>query len=295
MAAMKFQRLLVCGVGLIGGSFALALKASGTVNEVVGLGRSWKSLQQARDLHIIDNIANSWEEVLPYSDLVLLSMPVGGMSEHFLQMASYLQDDTVICDAGSTKSDIVAIARQHLADKFSQFVPAHPIAGAEHSGAAAASVDLFQGKRVVITPLPETRLLAIGKIQSAWQDCGAIVNSMSHEEHDAVFAAVSHLPHMLAYILVNALGQRENSKLLFEYAASGFRDFTRIASSNPEMWRDITLSNREAILKELDDYMQNMLHFRVLIAGATNRAEFLEDYFNFARQRREQWLQEQEI
>jgi len=295
MAAMKFQRLLVCGVGLIGGSFALALKASGTVNEVVGLGRSWKSLQQARDLHIIDNIANSWEEVLPYSDLVLLSMPVGGMSEHFLQMASYLRDDTVICDAGSTKSDIVAIARQHLADKFSQFVPAHPIAGAEHSGAAAASVDLFQGKRVVITPLPETRLLAIGKIQSAWQDCGAIVNNMSHEEHDAVFAAVSHLPHMLAYILVNALGQRENSKLLFEYAASGFRDFTRIASSNPEMWRDITLSNREAILKELDDYMQNMLHFRVLIAGATNRAEFLEDYFNFARQRREQWLQEQEI
>ena len=159
-----------------------------------------------------------------------------------------------ITDGGSTKCDVVAAARQQLGSKIAQFIPAHPIAGAEQSGPAAALADLYQGKKVVLTPLPENSAEAVARVRSAWQACGALVSELTPAQHDEVFAAVSHLPHLLSFALVHDLAQRDNRDLLLSFAASGFRDFTRIAASSPEMWRDISLANRDALLREIEQY-----------------------------------------
>ena len=285
---MPFRKVVVCGVGLIGGSFALALKAAGAVREVVGLGRTRAPLEEALRLGVIDRIADGWTHALKGADLVLLGTPVGQMASVMAAMAPHLETQTLVTDGGSTKTDVVAVARKALGDKISQFIPGHPIAGAEKSGVAAAKADLYQGKRVVLTPLAENRAEAVAKIRSAWEACGAKVSELAPEEHDRVFAAVSHLPHLLAYVLVHDLAGRDNSDQLFGFAAGGFRDFTRIASSHPEMWRDICLANRKALLKELDAYMAELLRTRVLLAAADG--EGLEALFATARARRDAWL-----
>jgi prephenate dehydrogenase len=283
------NKLVVCGVGLIGGSFALGLKAAGQVGEVVGLGRTPAPLAEARRLGVIDRIATGWSDALHGADLVLLAMPVGQMAPVLVALAPCLATDTVVTDGGSTKCDVAAAARAALGAKIGQFVPGHPIAGAERSGVVAAQADLYFGKRVVLTPLAENTPATVARVRGAWEACGAKVSQLAPDEHDRVFAAVSHLPHLLAFALVNDFAQRANSEQLFGFAAGGFRDFTRIASSHPEMWRDICIANRRALLSELDAYMIELMRTRVLLAGAD--AAGLEDLFSTARARRDAWLE----
>ena len=283
------KKLVVCGVGLIGGSFALGLKAAGAVGEVVGVGRTPAPLAEARRRGAIDRVASDWADALRDADLVLLAMPVGQMAPVLAALAPHLAPETIVTDGGSTKCDVVAAARAVLGEKIAQFVPGHPIAGAEKSGVAAAQADLYVDRRVVLTPLAENSGAGVGLVQRAWEACGAKVSRLAAEEHDRVFAAVSHLPHLLAFALVHDFAQRPNSDQLFGFAAGGFRDFTRIASSHPEMWRDICIANRHALLLELDAYMVELMRTRVLLAGGD--ANGLEAMFSTARERRDAWLE----
>jgi len=281
---MLFDRVAVIGVGLIGGSFALALKAAKLCGHVAGIGRSAANLQLAKERGIIDSIAAHAGD----ADLVLVAIPVAQFPQVLASLAPRLKPSAIVMDAGSTKRDVVAAARSALGAKIPQFVPAHPIAGAEKSGAAAASADLFRGKRVVLTPLQENSAASLQAIEAAWTACGARVSRMSPEEHDALFAAVSHLPHLLAYALVHEFAGRGNSAQLFGYAAGGFRDFTRIASSHPEMWRDICVANREPLLAELERYSEKLRALRALLERGDGAA--LEKLFAEARAARERWL-----
>jgi prephenate dehydrogenase len=289
----EFGKIVVFGVGLIGGSFALALKAAGEVEEVVGFGRSIATLTQALELGIIDRLGVNPGQEVADADLVLIATPVGQMSEIMARIAPYLGADTVVTDGGSTKSDVVAAARAAFGERIGQFVPAHPIAGAENSGAAAAKADLYRERKVVLTPLPENSVLNVARVRSAWEWCGALIHELSPAEHDRVFAAVSHLPHLLSFALVHDLAVRENSDLFFTFAASGFRDFTRIAASHPEMWRDISLANREALLDELDRYRAQLDEVRAALAAGDGSR--LEEIFDTARTARRAWQELQEL
>jgi prephenate dehydrogenase len=280
------MKLAVIGVGLIGGSFALALKQAKTVSHVVGVGRNAANLKLARERGIIDSIAPDPGAAARDADLVLVATPVAQFPAVF---ASLAESKALITDGGSTKRDVIAAARKALGKRIGQFVPAHPIAGAEKSGAAAASAELYRGKRVVITPLPQNRRPALEQVESAWKACGANVSRMDPEEHDAVLATVSHLPHVLAYALVHGVAKRNNSEQLFSFAAGGFRDFTRIASSHPEMWRDICLANRDRVLQELKSYANELGTIRKLIQKGDAAA--LEKLFTVARDARNKWIQ----
>jgi prephenate dehydrogenase len=219
--------------------------------------------------------------------MVLLAIPVGQMAGVMQAIAPHIDPDAAVTDAGSTKQDICAMAQQFLSSNLSRFVPGHPIAGAETSGAQAARADLFVGKNVVLTPLPETNFKAIVKVQSAWQACGAKATMMPASKHDHIFAAVSHLPHLLAFALVDMLVGRPDRDLFFHFAASGFRDFTRIAGSSPEMWRDIALANREALLVELNAYETKLEELKTALGQADGQA--LMDFFSRAQQARTAW------
>ena len=279
------MRLAVIGVGLIGGSFALALKQAKKVSHVVGVGRNRTNLDAARKRGIIDSIAPDAAVAAAEADLVLVAAPVG----QFPAIFSALKDcKALITDAGSTKRDVVAVARAALGKKIAQFVPGHPIAGAEKSGAVAASADLFRDRRVVLTPLKENPAAAVAKVRSLWEACGAHVTRLDPDEHDTVLAAVSHLPHLLAYALVHDIAGRGNAEQLFSYAAGGFRDFTRIASSHPEMWRDICMANRDALLAELTRYSAQLGLVEKLLQAADAKA--LEKLFTEARDARDRWL-----
>jgi prephenate dehydrogenase len=280
------MKLAVIGVGLIGGSFALALKQAKSVSHVVGVGRNAANLKLARERGIIDSIASDPGSAARDVDLVFVATPVAQFPAVF---TSLTESKALITDGGSTKRDVIAAARKALGKKIGQFVPAHPIAGAEKSGAAAASAELYRGKRVVITPLPQNRRPALEQVESAWKACGANVSRMDPEEHDAVLATVSHLPHVLAYALVHGVAKRNNSEQLFSFAAGGFRDFTRIASSHPEMWRDICLANRDRVLQELKSYANELGTIRKLIQKGDAAA--LEKVFAVARDARNKWIQ----
>jgi prephenate dehydrogenase len=221
------------------------------------------------------------------ADLVLIATPVAQMSEIFQRIAPHLGAHTLVTDGGSTKGDVVAAAYANLGDKVAQFVPAHPIAGAEKSGAAAALAELYQGKKVVLTPLPENTAASVAQVRAAWELCGALVSELTAQQHDEVFAAVSHLPHLLSFALVHDLAQRDNRDLLLSFAASGFRDFTRIAASSPEMWRDICLANREALLGELQSYVAELQTLQRALQD--NDAHKLEAVFSLARAVRSNW------
>jgi prephenate dehydrogenase len=287
---MKFNKLVVFGVGLIGGSFSLALRRANAVGEVVGFGRSVATLEQAVQLGIIDRIGLDVSLEVKDADLVLLATPVGQMAELMDRIAPHLGAHTLITDGGSTKCDVVAAACLNLGNKISQFVPAHPIAGAEQSGAAAARADLYRGKKVVLTPLPENPADSIARVRLAWELCGAQVCQLTAEQHDEVFAAVSHLPHLLSFALVHDLARRDNRDLLLSFAASGFRDFTRIAASSPEMWRDICMANRSALMDELGRYMQELEVIHEALAEGD--ADRLEEIFSLARDVRGNWTQQ---
>ena len=289
MTQPPFKKIVIFGVGLIGGSFALALRKANAVSEVVGFGRSAQTLHQAQQLAIIHRIGKDVAAEVRDADLILLATPVGQMAELMARIAPHLGAHTLITDGGSTKSDVVRDAYAQLGSKVAQFVPAHPIAGAEQSGVTAARADLYIGKKVVLTPLPENSPEAVARVKSAWQACGANIHQLGHAEHDQVFAAVSHLPHLLSFALVHDFAQRDNRELLLSFAASGFRDFTRIAASSPEMWRDICLSNRDALLKELQIYIAELNQMSAALAA--NDAVKLEQTFRAAREVRAGWTE----
>ncbi len=217
-----FNKVVIFGVGLIGGSFAMALRKAGAVSEVVGFGRSTATLEQARQLGIIDRIGSDVAREVSDADLVLLATPVAQMTDIFTRIAPHLGAHTLVTDGGSTKGDVVAAARANLGNKIGQFIPAHPIAGAEKSGAAAALADLYQGKKVVLTPLQENSQESVECIRKAWELCGATVSELTPQQHDEVFAAVSHLPHLLSFALVHDLAQRDNRDQLLSFRCQRF-------------------------------------------------------------------------
>jgi prephenate dehydrogenase len=284
-----FRKVVIFGVGLIGGSFALALRKVNAVGEVVGFGRSAATLAQAQELGILDRIGTDLAE-LDDAALVLLATPVGQMAQLMARIAPHLGKHTLVTDGGSTKSDVVAAARANLGNKISQFIPGHPIAGAEKTGPDAALADLYQGKKVVLTPLPENSATSVARVRRAWELCGAVVSELTPQQHDEVFAAVSHLPHLLSFALVHDLAQRENRDLLLSFAASGFRDFTRIAASSPEMWRDISLANRDALMREVKQYADEL--YVVYQALENNDAAKLEEIFRLSSEVRGSWKQQ---
>lgn len=286
------RRLAVIGVGLIGGSCALALKRTGMVERVVGIGRGVANLERAMALGVVDEVTTDVGRGVDGADVVLVTTPVGQMGPIFDALRSAVAPDAVITDGGSTKRDVVAAARERLVERLPRFVPAHPIAGAERSGADAARADLFLQRHVVLTPLPETAPDAEDRVRALWTACGAKVSTLTPEQHDAVFSAVSHLPHALAYALVQTVAERPDAGTLFSFAAGGFRDFTRIASSSPEMWRDICLANRHALLADLDAYGAMLARLRALLDRADG--EGLERLFTSARDARDAWLRSME-
>jgi prephenate dehydrogenase len=281
------KKIVIFGVGLIGGSFALALKQAGAVAQVVGVGRTKNTLARALELGIVDVTSTSVADALVDADLVMIAAPVAQTGAILSAIAPYLQRGTVVTDAGSTKGDVVRAARAALGAKIGQFVPGHPIAGRELNGPDAAIADLYVGKKVVLTPLAENTVADIERVEAAWRSCGAVIHSLTPEKHDSVFAAVSHLPHLLAYALVDDLARKPHAELLFQYAASGFRDFTRIAGSSPEMWRDISLANQTALLAELDSYLIQLNGLRAALAAGD--AAKLEAVFANAQKARLGW------
>ena len=248
------ERLAIIGVGLIGGSLARALRAAGMVGEVIGCGRSAENLELAFDLGIIDGCTRDPAAAVKDADMVLLAVPLGAMRATFERMNGALRADAVVTDAGSVKGSVVADAAAVFGQVPGWLVPGHPIAGTERSGVAASFPELYQNRRVILTPLPQTDAAAVAKVRAMWQAAGAEVTEMDVAHHDQVLAATSHLPHMLAFGLVDTLARMQDTDEIFRYAAGGFRDFTRIASSNPVMWRDICIANADALSGMLDRF-----------------------------------------
>ena len=279
-----FERIAIFGVGLIGGSFALALKRARMAANIVGFGPGRASLNEALALGIIDEIGDSPAASVANSDLVLIAAPVAQTGPILRSIAPHLASSTIVTDAGSTKRDVVAAACAALGEKLAQFVPGHPIAGREVHGPKAALADLFDRKRVVLTPLPENSIEDIATVRSAWEACGGRVDTLSPFQHDDVFATISHLPHLLSYALVAQIARAKDADLKFGYAGGGFRDFTRIAASSPEMWRDIVLANREALLGELAGYCEMLADMRSLIENQDGNA--LQHLFAIASEKR---------
>lgn len=258
--------LAIIGVGLIGGSLSLALKAKGAVGRVIGVGRSRTNLDEALRLGIIDAVAAL--EDAAKADIIFVATPVAQMPAVFGALAPHLGASSVITDGGSTKQDVVAAARAALGDKFNQFVPAHPIAGTEKTGAGAAFATLYEKRKIVICAEQGTDALNVDRVAALWQSTGAEIHRMNAAEHDDVFAAVSHLPHLLAFALVDMLAGMPRADQYFNYAASGFRDFTRIAAGSPEMWRDISVANRAALREQLSVYRARLDQFDQWLAEA---------------------------
>lgn len=280
----NYGTVTIVGVGLIGASLGLALKQAGVVNKVLGVGRSKQNLEQAQKMGAIDEVADLIEAA-KQSDVIVLCTPVAQMRAAFELIEPHLESRTMITDAGSTKGDVILAAKEVLGKKACQFVPAHPIAGGAHHGAAAATADLFQGKQTIVCPLQENSPEDTALIVGFWESVGSVVKKLASVQHDAIYAAVSHLPHILSYALMASVVNSEDADVKLGHVGAGFKDFTRIAASSPEMWRDICLGNRSAILKELDQYLLIVNHMRKLIAE--NDGAGLEKLFNKASKARQ--------
>lgn len=295
VGTFSFDKLVIFGVGLIGGSLARALRERGAAvhgGVVVGVGRTAGSAERARQLGVVDEIAALDDDAqlaraLAGADLVLLAAPVAQTGPLLARIAPFLGEATLITDAGSTKSDVVAAARASLGARIAQFVPGHPIAGRESSGVEAALPDLYAGRNVVLCPLAENRTGDVARIEALWRATGACVRIMDAARHDRVLASVSHLPHLLSFAFLEQILTAPDAALKLSLAAGGFRDFTRIAASSPEMWRDVCVANRTALLAELDAYTAVLARLRAAIAaedGAT-----LEAVFARSREARSGW------
>lgn len=286
MSTNQFGVVSIVGVGLIGASLGLALKGAGVVREVIGVGRSSANLDQAKKMGAIDRVADLAEAVQS-SQWIVLCVPVAQMRAIFTQLEPHLGPNTLITDAGSTKSDVILTAKEVLGKKVCQFVPAHPIAGGAQHGAAAARADLFQGKQTIICQLQENSAADVALVEEFWKVLGSNIKRISAVQHDAIYAAVSHLPHILSYALMASVLNSEDAEQKLGHAGAGFRDFTRIAASSPEMWRDICIANKQAILKELDQYLSVTGRLREMIAKED--AAGLEKVFQKASQARQKW------
>ncbi len=280
-------KLVVIGVGLIGGSVAAALKQKSAVDHVVGVGRSNANLQRALSLGVIDEICRDPGEAAHNADMVLVAVPVRQTAAILEQLRDAVLSGVIVTDAGSTKCDFVRIAEQVFGAGVAGVVPGHPIAGAERTGVDAAHAGLFQSKRTVLTPSPGTDPEAVARVAGMWRACGAEVVQMTAQHHDAVFSAVSHLPHVLSYALVEMIASRDDAEELFSFAASGFRDFTRIAGSSPEMWRDICLANSAQLLGDIEVYQRALAVLAAHIRSGDGQA--LEAVFSAAANARNAW------
>lgn len=281
------KKLVLLGTGLISGSFALALKRAGLVQHVVGVGRSPENLQRALDLRVIDSASHDAASAVVDADFVFIGTPVGQMGALMQVIAPNLAPSCIVSDAGSTKQDVCALFRQHLAGHLAHCVPAHPIAGSELSGASAATYGLYEGRRVVLAPFPETAPVATERVRQLWLACGAQVFEMPAAEHDGIFAAISHAPHLIAFAYMNAVLDRSNATACLDFAATGFRDFTRIAGSHPDMWRDIALANRAAILADLKQSAMRLAELTALVEAGDG--ENMRQFFERASVARNEW------
>lgn len=287
------NKLTIFGVGLIGGSLGLGLKRAGYVRQIVGCSRDEAHLARAVERGAIDAYELDPVLAIANADVVLLAVPLRAMEAIMSQIAAHLGDSTILTDAGSSKQSVVdaakrAFGQQAYEQRLPHFVPGHPIAGREQSGVDAALADLYVDHKVILTPLPETSPKAIETVSAMWRAVGADVRTLAVAQHDLVLAATSHLPHVIAYSLVDTLSQTSFVQEIFQYAAGGFRDLSRIASSDPTMWRDICLENREAILDVLDQYQSNLLELRAAIARGD--AESLSATFAAAKATRDSHL-----
>jgi len=252
------ERLAIIGVGMIGSSLALALKRAGVVGHVVGCGRNQANLEKGIELGVIDSYQLSIADAIEAANTVVVAVPLGAMESVFQKISESITDEMVITDVGSAKASVVKIAEACFGARAGQFVPGHPIAGAEKSGVEAGLADLYQNRRVILTPLDSTDPAAITRIEQMWLSCGARIDILGVDHHDKVLAATSHLPHMLAYSLVNYLSNLNEHDEIFNYAAGGFMDFTRIASSDPVMWRDVCISNGDALLSFIEGFKNEL-------------------------------------
>jgi len=282
-------RLTVIGVGLIGGSLARALRASGAVDQVIGCGRSAANLERALELGVIDRYAQDPAQAVQDADLVFIAVPLGAVRDTFAAIKGRLRDDAVVTDGGSVKGSVVADAQAVFGAVPTRLVPGHPIAGTEHSGVEASFSTLYRDRCVILTPLPATDSEALGRVTRMWRSCGAQVTTMDVTHHDQVLAATSHLPHMLAFGLVDALARLRENDEIFRYAAGGFRDFTRIASSDPTMWRDICIANREQLGEMLRQFGDEMLDLAATIHRGDG--DHLLEIFRRAKDARDRYVE----
>ncbi len=282
---MQIKKLCIIGVGLIGGSLALSLKKSGSVGTIVGTGRNQENLNDALELNIIDHATQDVTEAVADADVIVLSVPVGATESVCRQIKNSISDGAILTDVGSTKTSVLKQIERCFGQIPPWFVPGHPIAGTENSGARAAFADLFNNRRVVLTPLKNTDPDAVKTIRAMWEVTGAEVEMLDPQLHDEVLAHCSHLPHVLAFALVDYLAADSKSEAIFRFAAGGFEDFTRIAASDPQMWSDICLGNREAILQSLDGYQAKLDELRQLLLQG--EAEELTSLFRRAKTTRD--------
>lgn len=258
------MKIALIGVGLIGGSFARAVRASGG-SSVVGFDPDPTALSAAARLGAIDEAAASLPAAVAHADLVLLAVPVGAMADAMAQAAPHLQPDAIVTDVGSTKAGVVAAARSALGPHFARFVPGHPIAGRERPGVESSDPRLFEGRLYISTPVAETDPAAVARVEALWRRLGCRVERMDADEHDRVFAAVSHLPHLLAFALVAQIAREDDAERKLGMAGAGFRDFTRIAASSPAMWRDVCMANRAALGGELTAYRELLAELQLAL------------------------------
>jgi prephenate dehydrogenase len=285
------RRLCVIGTGLIGGSLARALRAAGYCGEVVGAGRNAGHLQQAVELGVIDRFETDLARAVDGADMVLVAVPLGAMQDVFAAIRGHLAEDAVLTDAGSAKGSVIDDARAAFGELPANFVPGHPIAGTERSGVEASFAELYRERRVILTPLPATDAAATARVRAMWEAAGACVVEMKPTHHDEVLAATSHLPHVLAFVLVESLARMQDNQEIFKFAAGGFRDFTRIASSDPLMWRDICLSNRAAVHTMIERFMANL---QALDTAVQEQAgEQVLEIFRTAKAARDRFVEKQ--
>jgi prephenate dehydrogenase len=282
-----FNQLGVIGCGLMGGSFALALRRAGLVKRVVGYSKSPNTVERARKLGVVDVAAESALLAVSGSDIVIIAVPVAATETTFRAIRHLVEPGVLFMDVGSTKRDVVDAARRVLRERIGSFVPAHPIAGKEAAGIEHADAGLFAGRQVILTPLPQTNAALLQKATDVWAAVGAQVLKMSPENHDAAFAAVSHLPHMLAFAYFGAVVNQPAGPDFLTLAGPGFRDFTRIAASNPEMWRDVLLANREEVLKQAQRFRHNLQAFEQALQSGNSEA--LEDLIRGPAEERAAW------
>ncbi|MCW8906152.1 MAG: prephenate dehydrogenase/arogenate dehydrogenase family protein [Sedimenticola sp.] len=285
---MTIRRLAVIGVGLIGGSLARALRAAGEVGEIVGCGRGRANLERARELGVIDRYTHDVAEAVKDADMVFLAVPLGAMRETFAAIKGHLAEDAVITDGGSAKFSVIDDCRAVFGEVLPSLVAGHPIAGTENSGVEASFAELYRNRRIILTPTEETSDAALQRVRAMWEACGGEITLMSVEHHDEVLAATSHLPHMLAFGLVDTLAQMKENDEIFRYAAGGFRDFTRIASSNPVMWRDVCVANRRALGKMMSHYLNEMQALADTIERGD--ADQLMEIFTRAKEARDRYI-----